>query len=129
MGHIISVEGVAANPKKIEDMNDWPTPKDLTSLRGFLGLTGYYRRFVKNYGKNTWPLTQLSNKKNNFQWGLETQQVFQELKKIMVITPILAILSFSKPFELETDVSKKGIGAVLSQEGRPVAYMSHKLSE
>jgi len=74
LGHVISAK-VVADPKKIKDMNDWPTPKDLTSLRGFLGLTGYIR-FVKNYGKIAWPLTQLLKKKDNFQWGPETQQAF-----------------------------------------------------
>jgi len=72
LGHIISAKGVATDPKKIKDVNDWPTSKDLTRLRGFLGLTGYYRRFMKNYGKIAWLLTQLQKKKDNFRWGPET---------------------------------------------------------
>jgi hypothetical protein len=112
LGHLVCKDGVRVDPKKIEAMQDWPHPKTLKRLHGFLGLTGYYHKFVKNYGKIATPLTALL-KKNSFTWTLAIAQSFQILKMAMCTTPVLALSDFTKTFVLECDASGKGIGDVL----------------
>lgn len=126
LGHLISKEGVSADPSKISAMLNWPQPKSIKALRGFLGLTGYYRRFVRHYGIVSKPLTQLLQK-GNFFWNKEAETTFNELKTIMTSTPVLALPNFSKPIIIETDACKNGVGAVMMQEGRPIAYLSKAL--
>jgi hypothetical protein len=118
LGHLVGKAGVRVDPKKIEAMHDWPHSKTLKSLCGFLGLTSYYCKFVKNYGKIVAPLTALL-KKNSFTWTLVVSQAFQTLKATMCTTPVLALPDFTKTFILECDASTKGIGIVLMQEGWP----------
>ena len=126
MGHIIHEEGVSVDPSKVQAMLHWPLLRSLKALRGFLGLTSYYRRFVANNGKIVWPLT-LHLRKNAFLWIDETTQAFQELKETMVALPILAFLDFSKTFVIETDASGVVLGAVLMQEAK--IYYAHRSKE
>lgn len=128
LGHIISDQGVSTDPEKVTAMKEWPIPKTIKQLRGFLGLTGYYRRFIKSYGEISRPLTQLL-KKGMFGGNNEATVAFNKLKATMISAPVLALPDYSLPFVVETDASGMGIGAVLMQKGKPLAFLRKGLTQ
>lgn len=127
LGHFVSQGEVRADPKKIEAMAAWPQPKSLKQLRGFLGLTGYYRRFIRGYASLAAPLTDLL-RKDAFIWTENATKAFDILKQALTSAPVLKLPNFEEEFVVETDASNSGIGAILSQQGHPIYYFSKKLS-
>lgn len=125
--HIVGHEGFQVDPKKIQAMQDWPKPKTLKSLRGFLGLTDYNRKFVHNYGCIARPLTNLL-KKNSCLWTDVAQQAFMALKQAMCSTPILALPDFTNSFVIECDALGTGIDDIFMQEGQTLAFTNQQLS-
>jgi hypothetical protein len=121
----VSHEGVGPDPEKIKSMLDWPVPKTIKQLRGFLGLTGFYRKFVVNYARIASPLTDLL-KHDAFVWTPTSQAAFDTLKQAMTQAPVLALPNFEEDFIIETDASGTGMGAMLCQKGHPICFYSRK---
>jgi len=126
LGHIISGQGVHANPSKVESMIKWPKPNTLKSLRGFLGLIGYYRRFIRVYGVIAGPLTKLL-KNGAFKWDSEVDQAFEQIIEAISTPLVLALPDFNQIFIAECDASGIGLGVVLMQRGKPISYFSKSL--
>ncbi|CAA7057339.1 unnamed protein product [Microthlaspi erraticum] len=126
LGHIVSAEGVSVDPAKIEAIRDWPRPSSATEIRSFLGLAGYYRRFVKGFATMAQPMTKLTGKDVPFIWSAECEESFSQLKEMLTTTPVLALPEPGKPYMVYTDASGIGLGCVLMQEGRVIAYASRQ---
>ncbi|XP_035543106.1 probable LRR receptor-like serine/threonine-protein kinase RFK1 [Juglans regia] len=127
LGHVISSEGVAVDPSKIEAVTNWQRPTSVHEIRSLLGLAGYYRRFVEGFSSLSRPLTALTKKNVKFVWNNKCEASFLELKKRLTTAPVLTLPEPLKPFVVYSDASKAGLGCVLMQEGRVVAYASRQL--
>ena len=127
LGHVILAQGIAVDPAKVDAVVRWESPKSATEIRSFVGLAGYYRRFIEGFSKIVAPLTQLTRKDQPFVWTDKCEGSFQELKRRLTSTPILVIPDVRKPFEVYCDASHLGLGCVLIQEKKAVAYASGQL--
>ena len=128
LGHVISKGVVSMDASNVSCVEAWPTPSSIKELRGFLGLIGYYRRFIWDYEALARPFTDLL-KKSSFQWSSSAQLAFDSLKHAMITTSVLILPDFSSEFIVESDASHVGIGVVLTQRGKPIAYFSKALSD
>ncbi|KAL0535932.1 hypothetical protein IC582_024862 [Cucumis melo] len=127
LGHVVSRAGVSVDPAKIEAVTGWTRPSTVSEVRSFLGLAGYYRRFVENFSRIATPLTQLTRKEAPFVWSKACEDSFQNLKQKLVTAPVLTVPDGSGSFVIYSDASKKGLGCVLMQQGKVVAYASRQL--
>ncbi|WVZ79724.1 hypothetical protein U9M48_027272 [Paspalum notatum var. saurae] len=120
-------KGVAVDPSKVKDVTNRKQPETVTEIRSFLGLAGYYRRFIKDFSKIAKPMTSLTKKNAKFVWGPKCEDGFRELKRLLTTAPVLAQPDVTKPFDVYCDASGQGLGCVLMQEGRVIAYASRQL--
>ncbi|KAK1415113.1 hypothetical protein QVD17_30884 [Tagetes erecta] len=127
LGHVVNAEGILVDPAKIETIMQWSPPKTPTEVRSFLGLAGYYRRFIKDFSKIATPLTKLTRKNIKFQWNPEQEEAFQLLKEKLTKAPVLALPEGIEDFVVCSDASHVGLGCVLMQRGKVIAYASRKL--
>lgn len=133
LGHIVSGDGIRPDPAKVEAVQQWPVPSSVREVRSFLGLTGYYRRFIKHYSAKALPLTELTKAECEWRWAEPQQAAFEQLKQALVSAPVLAMPDPALPYEVYTDASQFALGAVLLQNQghglQPVAYLSRKLTD
>ena len=129
LGHVISVEGVSVDPQKIEAVVNWKPPKDVSEVRSFLGLAGYYRKFVEGFSKIASPLTKLTRKDVKYDWVDACQQSFEELKGRLTSALVLALPNERDGFVVYSDASRQGLGCVLMQNDRVIAYASRQLKK
>jgi hypothetical protein len=127
LGHVITKKGIAVNPSKVESVLEWKSPKNAKEIRGFLGMAGYYRRFIEGFSKIAGPMTKLLWKNTPFVWSEQCEQSFQTLKEKLTTAPVLAVPETDKDYIVYCDASKQGIGCVLMQDRKVIAYGSRQL--
>ena len=124
LGHVISAEGISVDPSEVQDVLDWEAPTSVPEIRSFLGLAGYYRRFIPEFSKIAKPMTELLKKGVKFYWSNQCEEAFQKLKTLLTLAPILAQSDTTKPFDVYCDASGTRLGCVLMQENRVIAHAS-----
>ncbi|WVZ53380.1 hypothetical protein U9M48_004331 [Paspalum notatum var. saurae] len=129
LGHVISNGGIAVDQSKVSEVQNWKIPEDVKGIRSFLGLAGYYRRFIEGFSRIAKPMTALLEKNIKFQWTSACQKAFEELKKRLTTAPVLTFPDMHKPFSVYCDASRLGLGCVLMQEGKVIAYASRQLRD
>jgi hypothetical protein len=117
LGHIISKEGIVVNPTKIKSIEEWPTPINVIEVRSFMGIEGYYKRFIKGFSHIMHPITSMQKKGARFEWTLDCARCFQHLKSLLTKAPILRIVDLDAYFVVCTYECKEGLGGVLNQNG------------
>jgi hypothetical protein len=127
LGHVVSKDGVSVDPQKVEAIQKWPRPTSVTEIRSFLGLAGYYRQFIKDFSKISAPLTKLTQKHVVFKWNELCENSFQQLKDCLTSAPVLALPSSGGGYAVYCDASRIGLGCVLMQHGKVIAYASRQL--
>lgn len=127
LGYIIRSDGLKVDPIKIKVIQTWPQSQSFTNIRSFHGLANFYQRFIKNFSVIMAPIRDCLKEKL-FHWKKPQQHSFMEVKQILSSAPILALLTFNKLFQVETDATSTGVGAVLSQDGKPITFFNEKLS-
>jgi hypothetical protein len=127
LGHVLTQDGIAVGPSKVTAVQEWKQPTNVTEVRSFLGLAGYYRRFIEGFSTIAKPMTQLLKKDKKFEWTEACEKSFQELKERLTTAPVLVVPDVHQIFEIYCDASRKGLGCVLMQEGKVVAYASRQL--
>ncbi|KAK1698898.1 hypothetical protein QYE76_015595 [Lolium multiflorum] len=127
LGHVITKEGIAVNPSKVQSVLEWKSPKNVKEIRGFLGMAGYYRRFIEGFSKIAGPMTKLLKKNTPFVWTDECEASFQTLKDKLTTAPVLAVPEPGKDYTVYCDASKNGLGCVLMQDRKVIAYGSRQL--
>ena len=132
MGHVVSEQGLSPNPAKVQAVANWKVPMNVSEVCSFLGLAGYYRRFIKNFARIAAPLTNLTRKNHPFAWSLREGEAFNQLKTVLQNAPVLQLANQQKDYIVTTDASDYAMGAMLSQvrdDGEhPVAFESRKMN-
>ncbi|GJS34242.1 putative reverse transcriptase domain-containing protein [Tanacetum coccineum] len=127
LGHVVNQNGIHVDPSKIKAVKNWKAPTTPSEIRSFLGLAGYYRRFIANFSKIAKPLTSLTQKNKKYEWGVEQEEAFQTLKDNLCNAPILSLPDGVEDFIVYCDASNQGLGCVLMQRGKVIAYASRQL--
>ena len=128
LGHRISSEGISMESSKVQAIMEWPVPRNVNEIQQFLGLSGYYRKFIANFSGICAPISELLSNKVPFNWNQRQQEAFEQLKRAITNAPVLKLPDPTLTYTVKTDASGFAIGAELSQDGHPVCYLSHKLS-